>query len=431
MIKKIVSMGYLVAATLVALPASAQLTVEECQSMARQNYPLLKKYDLINQTAGFSIENINKGYLPQVTLSGQASYQSDVATLPDALTNMLEGNGYKVKGLEKDQYRIGIDISQNIWDGGNLSAQKEVAERERDVQTLQTDVDMYELNARVNNLFFGILLIDEKLSLNHDLQTLLKDNCRKIETMVANGTAMKADADVMKAEYLNACQRHTELSSMKRRYQKMLAIFIGKDTETVAVPKKPDATVPATYSNNRPELQLFNTQIRKYDAQKKQLDAGIRPKISLFAQGYYGYPGYDMFNDMFDHDWTLNGIVGISLKWQLGNLYTYKNDKRKLDIAKSQTETAREVFLFNNNLQSVQDTEAIKQYKEMMGEDAAIIDLRKSVRMAAEAKLENGVIDVNNLLQEINRENSARISCSTHEIEMLKSIYELKNTLNQ
>lgn len=418
---------------MVILPfsVSAQLTLDECQRLAWSNYPLLKKYNLIQQTTAYSIKNINRGYLPQLTFNGQASYQSDVATLPDVLANMLETNGYDVKGLDKDQYRIGLDLNQVIWDGGNLEAQKKVTDIEGKIQTVQTDVELYAIRDRVNNLFFGILLIEDNIQLNKDLQTLLSSNCRKLENMLANGTAMKADVDVVKAEYLKAKQQMTELTSMKKSYQQMLALFINKDSEAIADLQKPEASMPASYENQRPELNLFAAQMMKTDAQKKFLNAGICPKLSLFAQGYYGYPGYDMFNDMFDHDWTLNGIVGVRLSWNISKLYTHKNDKRKLDLTRSQIETAQDVFLFNNSLQSTQEATTIEQYRKMMTEDDDIIGLRTSVRQAAESKLEHGVIDVNNLLQEITRENQARINRFSHEVEMLKNIYELKNTINQ
>lgn len=413
------------------LAASAQLTLEHCQKMARDNYPLLKQYCLIKQTTAFTVSNIEKGYLPQISVSGQASYQSDVATLPDVLSNMLASNGYDVKGLEKDQYRIGLDVNQLILDGGSISAQAEVAERDMDVQTAQTDVDLYALNERVNDLFFGVLLIEDKLQLNEELQRLLQDNCRKLEAMLAGGTAMQADVDAVKAEFLTAVQQKTELQSMETAYRKMLAIFIGMDVDKLGDLQRPEADVPLSLVNNRPELKLFSAQKARTEAQRRQIDAGLKPKLSLFAQGYYGYTGYDMFNDMFDHDWTLNGIIGLKLTWNLSNFYTQKNDRHKLDLAQSRIDMNREVFLLNDSMATTQEMEAVGQYHRMMVEDDAIIKLRTSVREAAEAKLEHGVIDVNNLLQEINRENTARLNRSSHEIEMLKHIYELKHTINQ
>ena len=411
--------------------AGDQLTLEECQQLAQENYPLLKRYNLIQQTTEYSLQNINRGYLPQLVFSGQATYQSDVATLPELLTNLLAQNGYAVKGLDKDQYRIALDLNQIIWDGGNLKAQKENVTAQGEIQTKQTDVDMYNIRERINDLYFGILLIEDKIRLNQDLQTLLQSNCDKLESMRQNGTAMQADVNAIRAEYLKTNQQLTELTSMRQSFQQMLTLFIGKQVTANTTLLKPNATLPISLENLRPELQMFDAQLQQTEAQRRLLNSGVRPRLSLFAQGFYGYPGYNMFEDMFNHDFSLNGLVGVRLSWNISKLYTHKNDKRKLVLAQNQIENAREVFLFNNQLQSTQEQEAIERYRKMMSEDDEIIRLRTSVRQAAEAKLKHGVIDVNNLLQEITRENQARTNQSSHEIEMLKHIYELRHTVNQ
>lgn len=415
--------------SMLTLPAVAQLTLYECQQLARENYPLLQKYDLIKQTAAYSIENINKGYLPQLSLSGQASYQSETTGLPDALKSMLANSGYK--GMEKDQYRIALELSQILWDGGNIKAQKKVASANEKMQAAQTDVAMYDVRNRVNELFFGILLLEEKLQLNTELQTLLQNSYRKLETQNAHGTAMKSDVNVIKAELLRAKQDRIALQSMRKSYLQMLAIFIGKEAESIDSLQKPVAAMPSVPKNQRPELLLYATQMQQTQAQNDLLKAALYPKLSFFAQGFYGYPYYDMFDSMFNHNLRLGGIVGVRLSWNIGKLYTFKNEKRQLQLAQKQIKTSQEVFLFNNSLQTAQETEAVHQYREMMKADAEIIQLLTAVRQAAEAQLEHGVIDVNDLLREITKENQARINHSAHEIEMLKSIYELRNTINQ
>lgn len=414
---------------MLTLPAVAQLTLDECQQLARENYPLLQKYDLIKQTAAYSIENINKGYLPQLSLSGQASYQSETTALPDALKSMLANSGYK--GMEKDQYRITLELNQVLWDGGNIKAQKKVASANEKMQAAQTDVAMYDVRNRVNELFFGILLLEEKLQLNAELQTLLQNSFRKLETQNAHGTAMKSDVNVIKAELLRAKQDRVALQSMRKSYLQMLAIFIGKEAESIDSLQKPVAVMPSVPKNQRPELLLYATQMQQAQAQNDLLKAALYPKLSFFAQGFYGYPYYDMFDSMFNHNLKLGGIVGVRLSWNIGKLYSFKNEKRQLQLAQKQIETSQEVFLFNNSLQAAQETEAVHQYREMMKADAEIIQLLMTVRQAAEAQLEHGVIDVNDLLREITKENQARINHSAHEIEMLKSIYELRNTINQ
>lgn len=418
-------------AMLLLLPAQAQLTLDECQRLARDNYPLLKQYDLIEQATDYSVANIKRGYLPQLSVSGQASYQSDVATLPDVLTGLLTSNGYQYKGMARDQYRIAVDLNQVIWDGGNLKARRDMAGKDGLVQTAQTDVDLYAVRQRVNELFFGLLLLEEKIRLNEDLQTLLQDNCRKLEARLGHGAAMKSDVDMMKAEWLKARRDRTALQSQREAYSRMLALFIHKDVAEIRDLQKPDASWPVSFESRRPELALYAARLSQTEARQKLLQAGLRPRLSLFAQGYYGYPGYDMFADMFGHDWSLNGRIGVRLTWDISKLYTYKDDRRKLDLTRMQTETAQATFLFNNRLQSTREQTAVEQYRKMMDYDEDIIAMRTSVRQAAEKKLEHGVIDANGLLQEITRENQARTECSTHEIEMLKSLFELKHTLNQ
>lgn len=403
------------------------VTLDECQQLAQENYPLIKQYDLIRQTTDYTVNNISKGWLPQISAMAQATYQSDVMTLPDPLHTMLGQQGFNVKGLRKDQYRIGIDLNQTVYDGGLISGQKNVARLEGEVQTAQTTTDLYTIRQRVNDIYFGILLLDEKIQLNKDLQTLLQSNLDKLNSMLSNGIAMQSDVNVVRAEKLKAEQQETELASSRKSLMDMLAVFIGKDITELAMPQ--DIIVP-TESNNRPELHLFDTQIELANAQESLLNARLLPKLSVFAQGYYGYPGYDQFDAMFNRDWKLNGMIGVRLSWNIGALYTRKNDRSKLNTRRGLVESARETFLFNNHLLEIQQTDGIAKYRQMITDDHEIVTLRSDVRQSAESRLEHGIIDTNNLLQEITRENQSRIDLSTHTILMLKESYDLKYTTN-
>lgn len=408
--------------------ANAQtVTLEECQQLAQENYPLIKQYDLIRQTTDYSVSNISKGWLPQISAMAQATYQSDVMALPDLLQNMLGQQGYDVKGLRKDQYRIGIDINQTVYDGGLISGRKDVARLEGEVQSAQTSTDLYAIRQRINDLYFGILLLDEKIELNKDLQTLLQSNLDKLTSMLSHGIAMKSDVNSVKVEKLKAEQQATELASSRKSLTDMLSVFIGKGVTDLAMPQ--DVAV-AAQGNNRPELRLFDKQVELANAQEKLLNARLLPKLSVFAQGYYGYPGYNQFDAMFNRTWKLNGMVGVRLSWNIGALYTRKNDKAKLNSRRNLVESARETFLFNNRLIEIQQTDGISKFRKLITDDREIVELRGEVRKAAESKLEHGIIDTNNLLQEITRENQSRIDLSTHTIQMLKENYDLKYTTN-
>ena len=416
---------------LTMLPMLAQgQTLDDCQQAAEKNYPLIQQYGLIEKTTQLTVANIQKGWLPQVSAQAQATYQSDVTAWPSEMKAMMSGMGIDMKGLTKDQYRVGIDVQQTIYDGGVIGSQKRIAREQGKLQAAQNEVNIYNVRKRVNEMYFGLLLIDEQIKLNTDLQTLLAGNERKLESMTKRGTAAESDLQSVKAERLNAVQKGTELVSQKQMLQRMLSTFCGIEINNIQKPQvKSDGRNLAT-GNQRPELKVLDAQISVLNAQEKALNAALMPKVGVFAQGFYGYPGLNMFEDMMRHKWSLNGLVGARVTWTIGALYTRKNDKAKLQLQRDMTESSREVFLFNNNLEQIQQNENIERYQKLMAHDGEIISLRQAVRKAAESKLAHGIIDVNDLVREINQENAACVQQSVHEIEMLKEIYDNKYTTN-
>ena len=401
-------------------------TLEECQQSAERNYPLIRQYGLIEKTTALTVANIQKGWLPQVSATAQATLQSDVTAFPDELQQIYRQMGINMEGLKKDQYRVGIDVQQTVYDGGAISSQMEIARMQGEVLAAQNDVNLYAVRQRVNEMYFGLLLIDEQMKLNQDLQTLFQSNEDKLAKWVKGGTAAESDYKSMKAERLNVAQQITSLQSQRTALARMLSTFCGIEINEVTKP----ADVGLDGIGVRPELKAIDTQLRLADAQEKALDAAILPKLGVFAQGFYGYPGYNMFEDMMRHRWSLNGMVGARLTWNIGALYTRKNDKAKIQLQRETLETSRDVFLFNNNLEKIQQNEAIAKYRKLMADDEEIISLRTSVRKAAESKLAHGIIDVNDMVKAINSENSALVQRSMHEIELLREIYNLRYTTN-
>ena len=413
------------------LPMMAQAqTLEECQLAAEQNYPLIQQYDLIEKTTNLTVANIQKGWWPQVSASVQVTYQSDVVAFPDEFKQLYQQMGLDMKGLKKDQYRVGIDVNQTIYDGGVISSQKAIAREQGKVQSAQNEVKLYNVRKRVNEMYFALLLLDDQIRLNNDLQELLLGNEKKLASMVKNGTAAESDLQSVKAERLNVIQQKTSLESQKRMLQTMLSTFCGIEVKVLQKPALIADGEGLMADNRRPELKALDAQIGLLNAQEQALNSALMPKFGVFAQGYYGYPGLNMFEDMMSHDWSLNGIIGARLTWNIGALYTRKNDKAKINSQRSTVDVQRNMFLFNNNLEQIQQNENISRYKKLMADDEEIISLRSAVRKAAESKLSHGIIDVNDLVREINQENAAKVQQSMHEIEMLKEIYDKRFTLN-
>ena len=414
--------------TLIMPLLSGGQTLTECQQAAERNYPLIRQYDLISKTTDLTVANIQKGWLPQVSAQAQVTWQTDVTSFPESMQNLYQQAGINMRVLRKDQYRVGIDVRQTIFDGGAISNRKEITRRQGAVEEAQTDVAMYQVRQRINEMYFGLLLLNEQIRLNGNLQKLLSSNERKLLAMFERGTAAESDYLSVKAERLNVAQQAITLDAQRQAVMKMLSAFCGIEVKTVEKPAVPVTETQPT--RQRPELEAINARLRLADAQEKALNAAIMPQLSVFAQGFYGYPGYNMFEDMMHRQWPLNGMVGARLTWNIGALYTHKNDKAKIQQQRNINETNRSVFVFNNNIEQIRQRENIECFRRLTTDDAEIISLRTKVRQAAESKLAHGIADVNDLLKEINAENNAWVDQAIHEIKMLKEMYDLKFTTN-
>lgn len=404
-------------------------TLDECRRLAREHYPEIRQYDLITLTEQYDLSNAARAWIPQVTLSGQASWQSDTPTFPGALGEILASRGLQMEGIRREQYRAAIDVSQTIWDGGHSRATKELVQAEAAEERQRTEVDLYALQSRVDDLYFGILLLDERLTQTTVQISLLESNLARMRSCVANGTATKSDADAIEAELLTVRQTLEQIEASRASYGRMLEIFIGQPlaAEGLERPAEPAlGDVPL-----RPELALFEAQAQRIDVRRKALNSALMPRFSAFAQGYYGYPGLDMFQSMRSSDGTLNALVGVRMSWNIGALYTRRNDLGKLRTARQQIDIQRDIFHFNTRLQTTREEGEIARLRKAVASDTRIVELRRAVRVAAESQLENGVIDTTDLLRKITDETTAALNRSTHEIELLQTLYQLKHTLNQ
>ena len=418
------------AIALAASLSAAGQTLQECQEAAERNYPLIRQYGLIERTTQLSVDNIRKGWLPQLSAMAQATLQSDVTAFPDQLQMLYQQAGITMEGLKRDQYRVGVDISQTVYDGGAIRHRQTVTQRQGEVERAETAVSLYAVRQRVSEMYFGLLLIDEQIRLKQDLAKLLEGSEQKLASMFNRGTAAESDYLAVKAERLGVEQQQAALRLQRQSLAGVLSTFCGLE---VSAPMKPNLPAPLTTwqtAQQRPELQAIDARLRLVDAQEAALTSGLLPKLSIFAQGFYCYPGYNMFEDMMRRRWSLNGMIGARLTWNIGALYTHRNDKSRLRSQREAAEVSRNVFLFNNRLEQMQQADAAERYRQLMQSDAEIVSLRASVRRAAESKLSHGIIDTNDLVKEMNLESAARIQQSVHEIEMLKKMYELKITRN-
>ena len=406
-------------------PCFAQLSIEACYEKARANYPLIKQYGLIEKTKEYNLSNAAKGYLPQVTFSAQATYQSDVTEIPINL-DAIGLTGVEIPSVSQDQYKMELALSQTLWDGGAIRSERKTLRTQAEVDQRDMDVSMYAINERVNQLYFGVLLAEAQLEQNKVLQAELRRSCEQVSSYIKNGIAQQSDLDAIRVDLLKAKQTEAQFEHTKRAYREMLSRLIGEEIGEETRLVKPEAVRPLTKENNRPELELYQARIRNLRAQDSRITAGMMPKLGLFVTGGYGKPGLDMFEDNFKAYY----LAGVRLSWNLGSLYTRKNDRRKIQTGIRSIETQRETFLFNTSLDVAQRNATIDKYIDQLKYDDEIIALRGSVKRASEAKMANGTLSGTDLTRDIHAEQSAIQDKILHEMELLQAIYNLKYVTN-
>ncbi|MBQ7822971.1 MAG: TolC family protein [Bacteroidaceae bacterium] len=400
------------------LRAQDKITITQCYEWARANYPQIRQFRLIEQAERYTLSNLSKGWLPQIKVAANVTYQSDVTKLP------LEDLGTLVPGLEipeidKDQYKITVEINQSIWDGGQVHLSKEQAKIRSDADKKELDSQLYKLRERVNNLYFGSLLYKELIKQNLLLQNELQINIDRVEAMMANGLSNMADKEELEVELLSARQKGIELKAADAAYLNMLEALTGNSSVKQAEMETPE--LPSTLSHEimRPELQTISAKEKELNIRNKLLNVGINPSISAFVQGGYGRPGLNML----DNDFNGYYVAGLRLSWNIGNFYTIKNSRRMINTNLKQLDVERETFLFNTRLQQIQENEEIYKLSELMKSDEDIIRLRTNIKKAAEVKYANGVISVTDVIREINAENISRQEAVIHRVQQQMAIY--------
>lgn len=393
--------------------ASAQtLTLEQVQQKAKQQYPLLKQKDLIQQVKDINIENLRKGFLPQVSVSGQATYQSEVTTVK------IPFPGVSIEPLSKDQYKVVADVNQMIYDGGLLKQQTAVQKINAEVEEQKIEVELYKLTDRINQLYLGILFIDEQLKQTELVKKDLQTGLKKIEAQVNGGIAFKSNLLLLRAELLKADQRIIELQSARTGLLDVLSLFTGEAYSTATLLQQPSVPVfAAEQTIARPELNLFQKQKALLGKQQHLIKARNLPKTSFFFQGGYGRPGLNFLENKF----ATYYITGIRFNWAFGGLYTAKKEKELIGINQQIVAVQEDVFLLNTHTQLKQQQAEIDKINQLISKDKEIIELRIKVKEAANAQLENNVITANDYLREVNAEDQARQMLIVHQLQLLQA----------
>lgn len=414
----------------VFLASAHELTLSECVRLAREHYPAVANYGLLEKVSKLNLSNASKMWLPQGSVSAQVTWQNDVAALPEILTGILAQNGLNYPGLDKTQYKVGVDVNQQIWDGGRVSASKKALETAAEVERAGLDVQLYDLEGRVNEIYFSLLLFAERIIRVDKSVALVDSTLSQVKSMFDNGVATESDCCQIEAKLLGLQQQRVQLVATSDSFRRVLEILIGESigNRMLVLPSESECGCDGY---NHPQLRLFDSKISHYKAQELGVRSSAMPTVGAFVSGYYGYPGFDMFRNMRLREPSFNFMAGLKVSWNFGALYTRRNSLGKLRLQQSQVEADRATFIFNNSMAEKESLGQIDALRDVMRNDERILLLRQKVIKAATSQLRNGVIDATSLLAKITDVELAENDLALHRIELSKALYNLNHIRNK
>lgn len=399
-------------------PPETSIKIEDCNRWARENYPLVKRLELVQKTAEYNLNNASKGNFPQITLNGQATYQSDVTGLP------FEMSG--IDRLSKDQYKFYGEVYQPLTQFGKVETKKNQIQIDSEIEKQKIEVDLYQLNNRINGLYFGILLLRESIVQLNLTEMVIDAAVARIQAGVENGINTTMDLNLLEVEKATLDQKIAEKSEDVKAYLFMLTQLTGHTIDINTVLVKPEVlTVSASSHFTRPELNLFELQNQSLNIQEQRLKKSLGPNLGLFAQGGYGRPALNFLSNDFDFYY----IAGIKFHWNVSEFYRYKNAKETLNLSRQSVDLQRETFMLNMNITSHQQESEILKWDAMIERDSEILQLREQVLTTAKFQLENGIITTADFIRFVNQAEQSRQNLLFHQTQKLLAQYNLLTTV--
>lgn len=421
---------------LIALHLNAEpLTLESALIKAREHYPLHKNKDLLQKAQDLELVKLNMSYIPRLKLGAKATYQSDVTTLPfsSQTLNNLAGGNLNYKPLSKDQYNANIEISQPLFDAGNLWANRSLTKAKYSTQQAELESALYAVQTSVINAYFAALLLERQINQSEIHAKELGKNLATLQARYANGVANKSDIDKLKIEILQTQNTLANLTNEREIALNTLKELVGleQDIELVTPRQSLDylqsLEVESASFESRPEMRVFTLKTNEITMSKNAETTRFLPYIDAFFQAGYGNPALNILKSGFNSYY----IAGIRLNWDFGNLYSLhqQSELRRMQIL--QNDAKKEEFLLNMRISLKSQIKRANNLEDKISKDAQIIALQENLTKSAQAKLQNGVLSVNDFLSEINALNTLKLQNNYDEIELLKQIYEIYQSLNQ
>jgi len=419
MLKKILLITAWVSYFALASGQDGSVTLDYCLNQALANHPLFDQYDLLASSSGLKIKNFNRNYLPEMNINGDAHYQSDVTEIP------IFSPAFIIEPLDKDQYKISLDVSELIYDGGLTKRNKDVEYIDNQINQQNIGIDLYRLKEKVIGVYFSIISLQENRELLNVNRQNLQSRLKEVESGVKNGMVLSSNAEILKAELLKIDQKEIEIEAGISSGYKVLSILTG---DTIIIGTQllwgNPSVEPYLPGHDRLEYNLFNLQQQKAESLKKLASSRLMPRLLAYGQAGYGKPGFNMLLNEFDDYY----IIGAKLSWNFWNWNKTRNEKSILDLQKEILASSRESFDQNLAVDLERRMAEITKIETLLPKDEEISKIRAGIVQSYASRLQNGVITATEYITELNAETEARLNLKIHQIQLVRAKYEYLST---
>jgi len=415
MLKKILLITAWISCYALASGQDRSVTLDYCLSRAEANHPLFDQYDLLASSSALKIKNLNKNFLPEMNINGDAHYQSDVVEVPVIIPQ------FAPEPLDKDWYKISLDVSQMIYDGGLTKRNKDVEYIDNEINQQNVRIDLYRLKEKVIGVYFNIISLQESGELLNVTRQNLQSRLKEVESGVKNGVVLSSNAEILKAELLKLDQREIEIEAGISSGYKVLSILAG-DTIINGTALQWANPVIASYlpGHYRPEFNLFSLQQQKAESMKMLSSSRLIPKLLAYGQAGYGRPGFNMLLNEFDDFY----IIGAKLSWNFYNWNKTRNEKSILDLQKEIVASSSESFDQNLSVDLERKMTEIAKIEALIPKDEEIVNIRTGIVQTYASQLQNGVITATEYITELYAETEAKLNLKIHQVQLARAKYE-------
>jgi len=408
------------------------ISLQDCYDFTMKNHPIIQQKGIYSEISEKNIKNINSNYLPNFSISGQATYQSDVTSFNIEMPT-IPGIGKtpspQTPTVNQDQYKITADVNQVIYNGGIINISKELENTDFKVKTKEVEVNFYKIKQNINEVYFNILILQENIIALNLLKSDINDKILSVSSGVKNGILMQSNLNILKAELLKIEQTIIDIEYNKYALLEVLSRLTSMNFDNNSILSLPNVNMFSLEKNdtvlNRPEIELFKLNKQKIEVSNKLIQSKYTPSLFGFAQLGYGNPGLNMISNSFDSFY----IVGAKLSWDIINWNKNKRDSQILKLNSSLIDNNIQIFIKNNNIELAKSKADIEKFESLISKDNDIIALRENITKSYVSQLENGIITANDYITEKNEETKAKINLSTHKIQLVKSKINYKTIM--